>query len=105
MNTLLDLPRFLFRLPRQARLALVLGAFSLLAACAGNEETYDAVQDLPVPTQAYLDRSIQLRSYTPEQLDEIAPRNQDDEARETESEADASAAAENSPEQRGETAE
>jgi outer membrane protein assembly factor BamD len=46
MNTLLDLPRFLFRLPRQARLALVLGAFSLLAACAGNEETYDAVQDL-----------------------------------------------------------
>ena len=46
MNTLPDLPRFHFRPLRQARLALVLGAFSLLAACAGNEETYDAVQDL-----------------------------------------------------------
>jgi hypothetical protein len=46
MTTFLDLSRFHFRPPRQARLALTLGVFSLLAACAGNEETYDAVQDL-----------------------------------------------------------
>jgi outer membrane protein assembly factor BamD len=41
-----DLPHFLVRTLRQGRRAFVLGAFALLAACASNEETFDAVQDL-----------------------------------------------------------
>jgi outer membrane protein assembly factor BamD len=46
MNTLPDLPHTVIRLQRQARLVLSLAAFAVLAACAGNEETYDAGQDL-----------------------------------------------------------
>jgi len=34
------------RLRRQARRALLLSALAVLSACAGNEETFDAVQDL-----------------------------------------------------------
>jgi outer membrane protein assembly factor BamD len=46
MNTLLDLPCKAFRLRQPVRVALLLGAFSLFAACAGNEEIYDEVRDL-----------------------------------------------------------
>lgn len=46
---MIDLPttlRLSERLRRQARRALLLSAIAVLSACAGNEETFDAVQDL-----------------------------------------------------------
>ena len=46
MNTLPDLPRDSSALWRRSRVALMLGAITLLAACAGNEEIYDEVRDL-----------------------------------------------------------
>ena len=62
MNDSFDPARFLHRLWRRVRLVLPLATLSLLAACAGNEETYDAVQDL---TDAYekATRSIQNGNY------------------------------------------
>ena len=39
-------PQFLARLQRRARQAVLLTILAVLSACAGNEETYDAVQDL-----------------------------------------------------------
>jgi outer membrane protein assembly factor BamD len=39
-------PRFLARLQRRARQTILLSTLAVLAACAGNEETFDAVQDL-----------------------------------------------------------
>ena len=46
MTTFLDQPRYGSNLRRRARSVILLGAFSLLAACAGNEEIYDEVRDL-----------------------------------------------------------
>lgn len=46
MIDLLTIPRLPGRLLRQARHALLLATLALLSACAGNDETYDAVQDL-----------------------------------------------------------
>jgi hypothetical protein len=46
MTTFLDRPRDGSYLRQRARSALLLGAFSLLVACAGNEEIYDEVRDL-----------------------------------------------------------
>jgi outer membrane protein assembly factor BamD len=40
------LPRTTKRLQRQARRAVLLATFAVLSACAGNEETFDAAQDL-----------------------------------------------------------
>lgn len=40
------LPRTSKRLQRQARRAVLLATFAVLSACAGNEETFDAAQDL-----------------------------------------------------------
>ncbi len=39
-------PQFLARLQRRARQAILLTILAVLSACAGNEEAYDAVQDL-----------------------------------------------------------
>jgi outer membrane protein assembly factor BamD len=39
-------PRFLACLQTRARQAILLSTLAVLAACAGNEETFDAVQDL-----------------------------------------------------------
>jgi outer membrane protein assembly factor BamD len=39
-------PRILRRLQRRAQQAILLTTLAVLSACAGNEETYDAVQDL-----------------------------------------------------------
>jgi outer membrane protein assembly factor BamD len=46
MIDFLNLPRSLERLQRQARQVILLTALAVLAACASNEEPYDAVQDL-----------------------------------------------------------
>ena len=46
MTAILTIPRSPARLLRQGRRVLLLATIALLAACAGNEETYDAVQDL-----------------------------------------------------------
>ena len=42
----LTTPRLAARLRRQVRRTALLGTLGVLAACAGNEEAYDAVQDL-----------------------------------------------------------
>jgi outer membrane protein assembly factor BamD len=46
MIDLFNSPQFLARLQRRARQAVLLTVLAVLSACAGNEETYDAVQDL-----------------------------------------------------------
>lgn len=46
MIDFLNPPRLLRRLQRRARQATLLTVLAVLSACAGNEETYDAVQDL-----------------------------------------------------------
>jgi outer membrane protein assembly factor BamD len=46
MIDFLNPPRSLERLQRQARQVILLTALAVLAACASNEEPYDAVQDL-----------------------------------------------------------
>ena len=46
MIDLFNSPQFLARLQRRARQAVLLTILAVLSACAGNEETYDAVQDL-----------------------------------------------------------
>jgi outer membrane protein assembly factor BamD len=46
MIDFLNPPRLLRRLQRRARQAILLTVLAVLSACAGNEETYDAVQDL-----------------------------------------------------------
>jgi outer membrane protein assembly factor BamD len=46
MIDFLTTSRFSARLRLPARRALLLAAFAVLSACAGNEETFDAVQDL-----------------------------------------------------------
>ncbi len=46
MTDFFNSPQFLARLLRRARQAVLLTILAVLSACAGNEETYDAVQDL-----------------------------------------------------------
>ena len=46
MTDFFNSPQFLARLQRRARQAVLLTILAVLSACAGNEETYDAVQDL-----------------------------------------------------------
>ena len=50
------------RLRRQARRAVLLSALAVLSACAGNEETFDAVQDLQ-EAYAQAQSSIQNGNY------------------------------------------
>ena len=63
MIDFLNSPRFLRRLQRRARQATLLAVLTVLSACAGNEETFDAVQDLQ---DAYekAQTSIQNGNYT-----------------------------------------
>jgi len=46
MTDFFNSPQFLARLLRRARQAVLLTILAVLSACAGNEETYDEVQDL-----------------------------------------------------------
>lgn len=46
MTDFFNSPQFLARLQRRARQAILLTILAVLSACAGNEEAYDAVQDL-----------------------------------------------------------
>jgi len=52
-------PRFLARLQTRARQAILLSTLAVLAACAGNEETFDAVQDLQ---EAYDEAQTSIQS-------------------------------------------
>jgi outer membrane protein assembly factor BamD len=52
-------PRFLARLQRRARQTILLSTLAVLAACAGNEETFDAVQDLQ---EAYDEAQTSIQS-------------------------------------------
>ena len=63
MIDFLNPPRSLERLQRRARQVILLSALTVLAACAGNEEPYDAVQDLQ---EAYdkAQESIQNGNYS-----------------------------------------
>ena len=62
MIDFLTTPRIPERLQQQARRVVLLAVFAVLAACAGNEETFDAVQDLQ---EAYsqAQTSIQAGNY------------------------------------------
>ena len=62
MIDFLTTPRIPERLQQQARRVVLLAVFAVLAACAGNEETFDAVQDLQ---EAYsqAQSSIQAGNY------------------------------------------
>jgi glutathione peroxidase-family protein len=51
-------PRYLGRLQRRAHQSILLALLAVLAACASNEEPYDAVQDLQKAYEQYQDQGF-----------------------------------------------